>query len=46
MAPFYPNPEQSFRSDEDLQEFEPFLVEIIKGLKLPHPEVRGDKFRG
>lgn len=46
VAPFDPNPEQSFRSDEDLLKFEPFLVEIIEGLKMPHPEVRGDKIRG
>jgi hypothetical protein len=46
VASFYPNRELSFRSDEDLLKFEPFLVEIIKGLKLPHPEVRGDKSRG
>ncbi|MDQ3901194.1 MAG: hypothetical protein M3319_12430 [Actinomycetota bacterium] len=46
VASFYPDRELSFRSDAELLQFEPFLVEIIKGLKLPHPEVRGDKIRG
>jgi hypothetical protein len=46
VASYYPDPELSFRSDEDLLHFEPFLVDIIKGLRLPHPEVRGDKTRG
>ncbi|MGA7730286.1 MAG: hypothetical protein WCD37_03325 [Chloroflexia bacterium] len=38
VAPFYPDDLPGrFRSDEELQQFEPYLKKIIGGLKLPLP---------
>jgi hypothetical protein len=44
--PGQPDAPFAFRSDAELQEFAPFLPEIMRGLKMPHPEVQGDKTRG
>jgi hypothetical protein len=44
--PGQPDAPFAFRSDAELQEFVPFLPEIMRGLKMPHPEVQGDKTRG
>jgi hypothetical protein len=40
VAPFYPDDLPGrFRSDDELQQFEPYLTRIAEGLKLPLPTV-------
>jgi hypothetical protein len=43
VAPFYPDDLPGrFRSDAELQQFEPYLTKIVEGLKLPLPVMPAD----